>query len=36
VPRAGTWEYSDVSEGVVKLATGPVLDLSMLYADLPA
>lgn len=32
---AGTWEYLKFTEGVVKLATGPTLDLAMLYADLP-
>jgi hypothetical protein len=32
---SGTWEYLEVAEGVVKLASGPSLDLSMLYADLP-
>jgi Uma2 family endonuclease len=32
---SGTWEYSEVREGSVNLATGPALDLSMLYADLP-
>jgi Uma2 family endonuclease len=32
---ADTWEYSEVREGTVRLATGPTLDLSMLYADLP-
>jgi Uma2 family endonuclease len=32
---AGTWEYFEVREGNVKLITGPALDLSMLYADLP-
>ena len=31
----GTWEYFEVSEGSVRLACGPTLDLSMLYADLP-
>jgi Uma2 family endonuclease len=31
---SGTWEYFEVREGTVKLATGPVLDLAMLYADL--
>ena len=30
-----SWEYIDVREGVVKLATGPTLDLSMLYSGLP-
>ena len=32
---AGTWEYFEVREGTVKLACGPTLDLSTLYADLP-
>lgn len=32
---SGTWEYIEVSEGTVQLASGPTLDLSMLYADLP-
>ena len=32
---SGTWEYFEVREGNVGLATGPTLDLSMLYADLP-
>ena len=32
---AGTWEYFEVEEGSVRLTTGPALDLSMLYADLP-
>jgi Uma2 family endonuclease len=32
---SGTWEYLEVSEGTVNLATGPTLDLSTLYADLP-
>ena len=32
---SGTWEYVDVSEGAVKLASGPTLDLAKLYADLP-
>ena len=31
----GTWEYLEVREGTVKLASGPTLDLPMLYADLP-
>jgi Uma2 family endonuclease len=34
--RSGNWEYLDVHEGVVKLASGAVLDLSILYANLPA
>jgi Uma2 family endonuclease len=33
---SGTWEYFEVHEGIVKLASGPALDLSTLYADLPA
>src|SRR5258706_5149808 len=32
---SGTWEYLEVLEGTVNLASGPTLDLSMLYADLP-
>jgi Uma2 family endonuclease len=32
---AGTWEYLDVREGVVTLATGPSLDLATLYESLP-
>jgi Uma2 family endonuclease len=32
---SGAWEYAEVSEGAVKLASGPTLDLVMLYADLP-
>ena len=32
---AGNWEYIDVREGSVTLASGPVLDLALLYADLP-
>ena len=32
---SGTWEYLEVREGTVNLASGPTLDLSMLYADLP-
>jgi Uma2 family endonuclease len=32
---SGIWEYLDVREGVVKLATGPTLDLSVIYRDLP-
>jgi len=30
-----SWEYLDVREGVVKLASGPALDLSVLYQSLP-
>jgi Uma2 family endonuclease len=33
---SGTWEYFEVREGVLKLASGPALDLTMLYSDLPA
>ena len=32
---SGSWEYRDVQEGVVTLASGAALDLSILYADLP-
>jgi Uma2 family endonuclease len=32
---SGTWEYFEVSEGKVSLASGPTLDLATLYADLP-
>ncbi len=32
---SGAWEYHEVREGIVKLASGPALDLSMLYTDLP-
>lgn len=31
----GTWEYFEVREGNVRLASGPTLDLAVLYADLP-
>jgi Uma2 family endonuclease len=31
----GGWEYHDVTEGVVRLASGAVLDLARLYAELP-
>lgn len=31
----GTWEYSDVKEGSVRLSTGAVLDLDELYVGLP-
>jgi len=31
----GSWEYIDVRAGIVQLATGPTLDLSALYRDLP-
>lgn len=33
--RSGEWEYLDVREGVVKLASGAMLDLSILYSNLP-
>ncbi len=32
---SGHWDYLDAREGVVKLAAGPALDLSMLYESLP-
>ena len=32
---SGTWEYFEVREGNVRLASGPTLDLAVLYADLP-
>jgi Uma2 family endonuclease len=32
---SGTWEYFEVSEGNLQLASGPAIDLTMLYADLP-
>ena len=32
---SGIWEYVDVREGVVNLATGPSLDLATLYRELP-
>src|SRR5258707_929651 len=31
----GRWEYLEVREGNVRLASGPTLDLAVLYADLP-
>lgn len=31
----GTWEYFEAREGTVRLASGPMLDLATLYADLP-
>jgi Uma2 family endonuclease len=31
----GGWEYHDVTEGTLHLATGASLDLARLYADLP-
>jgi Uma2 family endonuclease len=33
---SGTWEYRDVDEGVVTLASGATFDLDKLYANLPA
>jgi len=32
---SGNWEHIDVCESVMHLATGPTLDLSALYRDLP-
>ena len=32
---SGTWEYRDVREGSVTLASGAMLDLSILYDNLP-
>lgn len=32
---SGTWEYFEVREGAVRLASGPTLDLSVIYVDLP-
>ena len=32
---SGSWEYLEVREGSVNLASGPTLDLAVLYADLP-
>jgi Uma2 family endonuclease len=32
---SGGWDYIDVRDGIVKLATGPTLDLAQLYSDLP-
>jgi Uma2 family endonuclease len=32
---SGTWEYFEVREGIVRLASGATLDLAVLYADLP-
>lgn len=32
---SGSWEYLDVREGSVELATGVTLDLSVLYENLP-
>jgi Uma2 family endonuclease len=33
--ESGSWEYLDVREGVVKLASGATMDLSALYESLP-
>lgn len=33
---SGTWEYFEVREGEVRLASGPLLDLAALYAGLPS
>lgn len=32
---SGSWEYFDVREGIVELASGATLDLSAIYRDLP-
>lgn len=32
---SGTWEYADVTEGSVRLATGAIFDLAKLYDGLP-
>ena len=32
---SGSWEYTDVRNGVVTLASGATLDLAVLYRDLP-
>jgi Uma2 family endonuclease len=32
---SNTWEYVEVREGTVRLASGLALDLAVLYADLP-
>jgi Uma2 family endonuclease len=32
---SGTWEYFEVRDGSVRLASGPMLDLAVLYANLP-
>jgi Uma2 family endonuclease len=32
---SGAWEYTDVTEGSIQLATGAVLDLGRLYEGLP-
>jgi Uma2 family endonuclease len=33
--ESGVWEYRDVTEGTVALATGATIDIAALYADLP-
>lgn len=33
---SGAWEYSDVTAGSVQLSTGALIDLTTLYANLPA
>jgi len=35
IPSSESWEYLDVRKGVLKLASGPTLDISMLYESLP-
>lgn len=32
---SGAWEYREVTSGTVQLASGAVLDMGALYADLP-
>lgn len=32
---SGDWDYIDVREGVVTLASGPIVDLAILYSNLP-
>jgi Uma2 family endonuclease len=32
---SGAWEYVEVREGNIRLASGPMLDLAVMYADLP-
>lgn len=32
----GTWDFSESSEGAIELVSGGMLELAMLYADLPA
>jgi Uma2 family endonuclease len=32
---SNTWEYIEVNQGIVTLASGPTLDFSTLYDDLP-